>query len=65
MEQILGGLSQVTRFEVHGQQRSLVAYEVSVDAHLQDDGRTLKIFLSGAKKTDLAAVTADDSGSAR
>lgn len=40
-------VSKVTRFEViddHG--RSYVAYDVTVDLQLQDDGRTLKAFVN-------------------
>lgn len=53
----LPDLSAVTRFEVidnadqraaysPDQIRSVVAYGVSVQVSLQDDGRTLKVFLS-------------------
>jgi hypothetical protein len=43
----VGDFSAVTRFEVtDGTGRIVVRYGVSVDAHLQDDGRTLKIFLA-------------------
>jgi hypothetical protein len=40
-------LSKVTRFEVIDETgRSMVRYAVSVAAELQDDGRTLKIFIT-------------------
>lgn len=65
----LPDLSSVTRFEVidHAgprasyspeQARSVVAYDVSVELSLQDDGRTLKVFLgtrAGAKACSNAA----------
>jgi hypothetical protein len=41
------GMDDVTRFEVvdhHG--RVMVKYGISVNAQLQDNGRTLKIFLT-------------------
>lgn len=45
-------LEGVTRFEVieNGQGRTMVRYGVIVQASLQDDGRTLKIFLVEANK---------------
>lgn len=40
-------LAGVTRLEVHSSDTRLVRYVVSnVEAHLQDDGRTLKIFFT-------------------
>lgn len=39
--------SGVTRFEViHHTGREMVLYDVEVDLELQDDGRTLKVFLT-------------------
>lgn len=40
-------LAGVTRLEVHSYDTRLVRYAVSnVEAHLQDDGKTLKIFFN-------------------
>ena len=42
-----GDFGAVTRFEViDASGRIVTRYDVSVDAQLQDDGRTLKIFLT-------------------
>ena len=48
-------LKEVTRFEVidHSSKkrgRYVVEYEVKVEASVQDEGRTLKIFLTDTKK---------------
>tara|TARA_R110002110_G_scaffold96968_1_gene249401 strand:+ start:17 stop:172 length:156 start_codon:yes stop_codon:yes gene_type:complete len=47
---------KVTRFEVidhtnRGEGRVLVEYGVNVELQLQDDGKTLKVFLSDNNKT--------------
>lgn len=40
--------SKVTRFEVIDETgRAMVRYNVEVVVHLQDDGRTLKVFVNG------------------
>jgi hypothetical protein len=41
------GLGAVTRFEVtDATGRAMVRYGVSVEVHVQDEGRTLKVFLT-------------------
>lgn len=42
----ISGLDAVTRFEVIDHTgRVMIRYGVTAESHLQDDGRTLKIFL--------------------
>lgn len=53
-------LAGVTRLEVHSSDTKLVRYAVSnVEVHLQDGGRTLKIFFTEGDPQEASEMQAD------
>ena len=53
-------LTGVTRLEVHSSDTRLVRYAVSnVEVHLQDDGKTLKIFFTEGDPQEASEMQAD------
>lgn len=45
-EGLNAAMEKVTRFEVINKGREMVKYDISLELSLQDEGRTLKVFLT-------------------